>query len=336
MTATFYAMELMRNGRLSSVFAKLRGEDVALFIAIAASMSAGVMLPSFGIIFEPYLLVWLGLLLFLNLIRLNLHDLASTFKKPTMLIALSIVKLVALPVALYFLTKAIYEPLAVPVLLLSGISTGLGAPFVINAVEKSKKLPLVVGMVIVTSLGVPFALPSIVYFLLGTSSEFEIPILDMVFLLAVALFIPIIAGWFAKRQWPAVAQKVDKKSFPVSIILISLMNLGVFANFSDFFFKEPGFVLVNVSAAFALFAVFGATGYFAGSIRNRVGRISKNANVEKTKDLGIVGLVTMTYVNNILVVVFASQFFSIDVAALAAFYNLPYYGLILLLKILTK
>ena len=135
-------MELLRNGRLSSVLAKLSGEDIILFIAIAASMAIGVLLPSFGIIFEPYLLVWLGLLLFLNLIRLNLRDLASTFKKPARLATFSVIKLVVLPLAMYFITKIAYEPLAVPVLLLSGISTGLGAPFVINAVEKSKKLPL--------------------------------------------------------------------------------------------------------------------------------------------------------------------------------------------------
>jgi BASS family bile acid:Na+ symporter len=332
MLTTFYAVELSRNGKLSAALTKLRGEDIVFFIAIAASMATGVLLPSFGIIFEPYLLVSLGLLLFLNLIRLNLHDLASTFKKPTQLVTLSVVKLVALPLIMYFIAKLVYEPLAIPVLLLSGISTGLGAPFVINAVEKSKKLPLVVGMVIVTSLAVPFTLPSIVYLLLGGNSEFEIPIFNMVFLLSVALFIPIIAGWIAKKKWPSIAQRVDKKSFPVSIVLISLMNLGVFANFSDFFFKDPGFVLVNFAAAFALFAAYGAIGYVANNIRYSGSKVT----IEKSKDLGIVGLIAMTYVNNILVVVFASQFFSIDVAALAAFYNLPYYGLILLLKIIAK
>jgi bile acid:Na+ symporter, BASS family len=212
------------------------------------------------------------------------------------------------------------------VLLLSGISTGLGAPFVINAVEKSKKLPLVVGMVIVTSLAVPLVLPALAFILLGNSG-FEMPILDMVSLLSAALFIPIIAGWLTKKRWPSFAQKLDKKSFPASIVLISLINLGVFASFSNFFFRDPGFVLVNVSAAFVLFAAYGIVGYIAAS------RI-KNNTEGRNRDMGIVGLVTMTYVNNVLVVVFASQFFSADVGALAAFYNLPYYGLIVLLKMI--
>ena len=41
----------------------------------------------------------------------------------------------------------------------------------------------------------------------------------------------------------------------------------------------------------------------------------------------------MSYVNNILVTVFAQQFFGSQVAALAAFYNIPYYFGIILLKI---
>jgi hypothetical protein len=63
-----------------------------------------------------------------------------------------------------------YHPIdSLPVLLLSGISTGLGAPFVVNFVVGSrarrKGLRLVVGMIIVTSLAVPFTLPSFVYLL---------------------------------------------------------------------------------------------------------------------------------------------------------------------------
>jgi BASS family bile acid:Na+ symporter len=39
-----------------------------------------------------------------------------------------------LPVGMYTLAYVIYEPLALPILLLSGISTGLGAPFVVNLI----------------------------------------------------------------------------------------------------------------------------------------------------------------------------------------------------------
>jgi BASS family bile acid:Na+ symporter len=301
--------------------------DILLFVAIVASMSAGVLVPSVGRIFQPYLLVWLGGLLFLNLIRMDLGELASTFKAPKTLAILSITKLLVLPLLMYAITKIVYEPLAIPVLLLSGVSTGLGAPFVINVTlegEKNKRqLSLVVAMVIVTSLAVPFVLPAIVYSLLG-NSQFKIPILQMIFMLVTALFTPIAAGWFVKKRWPTVAKKVDKRSLPASIIFIALINFGIFAEFSNYFFKKPEFLFVEITASFILFAAYSAIGYFTGRIAS-----GKKGN---RKELIATGIVVMSYVNNVLVVVFASQFFGPDYAALAAFYNLPYYGLILLLK----
>src|ERR671922_556458 len=109
---------------------------------------------------------------------------------------LSAIKLVALPLGMYALAYFVYQPFALPVLLLSGISTGLGAPFVVNLI--GGRLPLVVGMIIATSLAVPFVLPSIVYALVG--SQFNIPVLHMVFLLSVALFTPLAAGWLAYQE----------------------------------------------------------------------------------------------------------------------------------------
>jgi BASS family bile acid:Na+ symporter len=45
----------------------------------------------------------------------------------------------------------------------------------------------------------------------------------------------------------------------------------------------------------------------------------------------------MTYVNNVLVAVFAFQFFGPSVAALAALYNIPYYaGIIAIKKLMPK
>ena len=281
-------------------------------------MAAGVLLRSAGLFVEPYLLVWLGALLFLNLIRLNTSDLVSTFTKPKQLVVLSAIKLAILPLAMYGLAYIVYQPFALPVLLLSGISTGLGAPFVVNLI--GGRLPLVVGMIIVTSLAVPFVLPSIVYALLG--SHFEIPVLQMVFLLSAALFTPLAAGWLTKTYLPAVTRFVDETSFPLSLIFIILINFGMFAKFSGFFYSEQWFLLGTIATAFLCYAAYCFVGYASafGS------RYEKSA-----------GLITMSYVNNVLVAVFAYQFFGSAVAALAALYNLPYYvGIIVIKKFLPR
>ncbi|MDQ3948621.1 MAG: arsenic resistance protein, partial [Thermoproteota archaeon] len=90
-------------------------DDTVLIAAIASAMSAGVLLPGAGRMIEPYILVWLGALLFLNLLRLNPSDLVAVFKKPRQLAVLSIIKLVVLPVGMYALAHIIYEPFALPI-----------------------------------------------------------------------------------------------------------------------------------------------------------------------------------------------------------------------------
>lgn len=289
-------------------------EDVALIVAIVGSMSAGILLPAAGRLIEPYTLLWLGALLFLNLLRLNSSDLIEVFKTPRQLVVLSIIKLVVLPVGMYALAYVVYEPFALPILLLSGISTGLGAPFVVNVI--GGQLPLVTGMIIITSTAVPFVLPSIVYTFAHT--QFEIPLLYMIFLLSIALFTPLAAGWLTKKFFPAGSRFADKNSFPLSLLFIVLINWGMFAKFADFFYSEQTFLLQTITTAFLCYAAYCLVGY--------VGTVG-NSRQEKRA-----GLIAMSYVNNVLVAVFAFQFFGSHVAALAALYNIPYYIGIIVIK----
>ncbi len=291
-------------------------DDIILIVAIVGSMSAGVLLPAAGRMVEPYILVWLGALLFLNLLRLNPSDLIAVFKKPKQLAVLSIIKLVALPAGMYALAYVVYEPFALPILLLSGISTGLGAPFVVNLI--GGQLPLVIGMIIITSVAVPFVLPSIVYAFVH--SQFEIPLLHMMFLLSIALFTPLAAGWLTQKYFPAGSKFLDRNSFPLSLVFIILINWGMFAKFAGFFYSEQTFLLQTVATAFLCYAVYCLVGYVGAT----------GSRQEKRA-----GLIATSYVNNVLVAVFAFQFFGSQVAALAALYNIPYYvGIIAIKKVI--
>lgn len=295
---------------------------LALSISILFSTIFGIIFPSIGVLFSPYILIILGLLLFLNLIQLELQDLISTFKKPKLLLMLSVMKVIIIPVTMYFVTNLISPKYALSVLLLSGISTGLGAPFVSNYV--GGKLSIIVGMVIVTSVAVPFILPTLVYILYNT--EFSIPIFDMILLLVISLVFPLVASGFIKKYLPKLATSINKNSLPLSIIFMDLINFVIFSKFSSYFYFESSFVIFTTVIAVLLFSVFAIAGYLVLYIINK----DSSSSSSKYK---ISGLIAMSYVNNILVTVFAQQFFGSQVAALAAFYNIPYYIGIILLKI---
>lgn len=319
--------------------------SVMLFFAVTISMAVGILLPQFSKIFGPYILVWLGGLLFFNLIQLNTSELVSAFVRSRQIVFLSLTKLVLLPLALYSVTTIIYPTLALPILLLSGTSTGLGAPFVANFV--GSELPLIVGLIIVTSSALPFVLPPIVKILFG--SQFSIPVIHMIVLLAVALFIPLLAGWFTKKFVPRISEILSEKSLYFSIIFIAIINMALFSKFSAYFFQSPLFVIEMVLIAFILFSIYGIVGFtltlITNSITSRTTSKGKSPTIhsklrtkkEWNRSTAIDGLIAMAYVNNILVAVFAEQFFGIQTAVLPALYNIPYYiGILILKRVISK
>jgi bile acid:Na+ symporter, BASS family len=306
-----------------------------LFLVVIISMAIGVFLPQFSKVFAPYLLIWLGALLFLNLIQLEASDLVSAFARPKNIVLLSLIKLVVLPLVLYASTLVIYPSLALSVLLVSGISTGLGAPFVANFLGSN--FTLIVGVIIVTSLAVPFVLPPIVHLLIG--SHFSIPLTQMIVLLAAALFTPFLAGWVTKRFSTKAAKYVSKNSLYFSIVLIMLINMAVFSKISIYFFESPIYVIEMTLIAFLLFGVYGTVGYTLTLVvscekKSITNESKSNTRYGRTCTAATEGLIAMAYVNNILIAVFAEQFFGIQCAVLPALYNIPYYiGIIILKKL---
>jgi bile acid:Na+ symporter, BASS family len=315
---------------------------VLLLVSVFPFIIAGILLPSIGRLFSPYLLVWLGVLLFLNLIRLELRDLVPSFTNLSRILVLSTMKILVVPLVLYAITNTFYPIESLPILLLSGISTGLGAPFVVNFVGDGtagrKELHLVVGMIIVTSLAVPFTLPSFVYLLFH--QHFSLSLSNMIILLSTALFIPLGLGWLTKRYLPKIAMSIDKKSLPLSMIVIVLINFGMFARFSSYFYNDPLFVINTILLSSFLFVIYGLSGYGTDRIlkliinyKNGFTVYNGNSNhIEEKGDDFIFSFISMSYINNILVAVFAEQFFGPKTAALAAFYNIPYYVGIFFIK----
>lgn len=305
------------------------GKSLTLLLAVLISMISGIFFPNQTEILEPYLLVWLAGLLFLNLIRLDITDLVSDFAKPKRIIVLSILKLAIIPLSTYQVTQLFYSKESLSVLLLSGISTGLGAPFVVNLI--GGKLQTVVAMITVTSLAVPVVLPLLVYSLF--KAEFSIPFPNMVMILATGLLVPLASGWGTKRYMPKIAKVIDRRSFPASLIAIALINLGLFGKFSNYFFEDPLFVVGTTALASALFAMYGLLGYIVDAVF-----LSNNKSTRsERKGERLSAFISMSYVNNILVAVFAQQFFGSQVAALAVFYNIPYYiGILILERFVTN
>jgi len=303
----FY-IKLKETAKEQRVFRK---SDFFLLLVIFSAMAVGIGLPEFGRIFAPYPLYLMMFQLFFSFLKIDFlrvfHELR---KKGSILFILCFFKLCIIPVGLFFLTQALWPEYALPVLLLSGISTGVLAPFISGLLEASSLLVLM--MVVISSLLAPFSLPVLVSLLIGRT--IEISFLVMVRILVMVIFLPALAAILLRYLRPAYLEKLEKVQFPASLILIACINLGVFAKYSSFFIGAPVKVAETILVSFILSAVYHLLGFLVMWGMKREDRLA--------------GAISFAYMNNVLVIAFSSQFFGPLAPALAALYMLPFFTMI--------
>ena len=296
-----------------------RKNDLMLLLVIFASMGAGIGFPAVGKIFSPYPFYLLMILLFFNFLKIEfsevIHHAGET--APTLLI-LCMCKLLIVPVVLFFIAQALLPEYALPILLMSGISTGVLAPFISGLLNASTLLALM--MVVITSLLAPFSLPALVKLLLGTT--IEISFLSMVRVLIMVIFVP---AFFATllRQWvPSFLRRLETIQFPVSLVIFACVNLGVFPKYSSYFTERPAAIIGAIVVAFVLSAILHVIGFVV--------------TLSKRKEDRLAGAVSFACMNNILIIVFSSQFFGPLAPTLAAVYILPFFLMIVPARIAGK
>ena len=293
--------------------------DLVLFAVVFCSMGVAVWMPELGRVFQPYLLHYMMLLLFLSFLKINFVALMHTSWAGLYRIGiLTTVKLIVLPAVLYWVTLAVLPDYAIPVLLLTGISTGVVAPFMGMLVEAD--LVMVLRMVVITSVLVPFSLPALVKIMAG--AEVTISLWTMISMLALVIFLPMAAVLLARRTAPRLLATIGRHQFPISMVLFAMVNIGVFSKYSSFFFAHPGQIIVSVGVAYVLSVVYYTAG-FVLTIR------------QETSDRMAAG-VSLAILNNVLVIIFSCEFFGPLSPTLAAMYMLPYYTMIVPAKLVAQ
>jgi bile acid:Na+ symporter, BASS family len=292
-------------------------KDVLLLITIFGSMGLGLYWPGLGRPLVPWLTWFLVFLLFLSFLQLKLDDVWTSWKKHGLrLLSLGVIKLLALPIGLYFLFHRLWPEYALPVLLLSGVSTGVTAPFISGLV--GAQTTLVLGMVVLTSLLLPFSLPLLVGFLSG--EELRISFGAMFQVLALVIFIPALLVVVLRRVCPRLLEKLSGVRYPVSLCCFAVINLAVFSRYQGFFWARPLEILNTTLVAYVLSLIFHGVGWV----------IFRGQQVE----VRLAQTVSLAYVNNILVVVFAARFFGPLATTLSVMYLLPFFTFIVPLRLL--
>ena len=140
----------------------------------------------------------------------------------------------------------------------------------------------------------------------------------MLRMLATVIFIPIIVVEIIRYLLPGFVAPILKIQFPVSLVAFALINLGVFYRYASFFKKEPFVIIMATVVGFILAAIYCAAGilfFRRGSIENQ-----------------LAGAVMLGNLNNVLVIVFSSEFFGPVEPLVAAMYMIPFFVIVIPLR----
>jgi len=245
-------------------------------------------------------------------------DLASVWKMlkghSLQILVFTVMKMAILPVIMYFVFYLFATKYALSALLLTGVSAGVVAPMISNMVRGNSALVLVV--VVITSALAPFTLPALIKVIVA--KEVAISFMSMLQMLATVIFIPIIVVEIIRCLLPKLVAPILKIQFPISLLMFALINLGVFYRYSSFFKKEPSVIIMATVVVFVLAAIYCVVGivfFRKGPVENQ-----------------LAGAVMLGNLNNVLVIVFSSEFFGPLEPLVASMYMIPFFVIVIPLR----
>ena len=292
-----------------------RLNDIALIVVVISSMVFAIVFPDFSSRFKEFPFYCLMINFFLSYLSIDLKAVWKTLRGHSLqILALSVLKLAVLPAVIYFIFYFIAPDYAFAALLLSGVSSGVVSPMISNMVRGNSALVLIV--VVITSALVPFMLPAIIKII--CAKEVAISFLSMLRMLATVIFIPIIAVEVIRYLMPRFVAPIMKIQFPLALITFALINLGVFYRYAPFFKKEPSMIILATVVASSLAAIFCVVGIL----------VSRRSTLEDQ----LASVVILTNVNNVLVIVFSSEFFGPVEPLVAAMYMIPFFVVVIPLR----
>lgn len=294
----------------------MRLRDLILVLVQLLGMAGGVLFPQWAKHLGPWVLYFMMSMLFLSFLRIDPGPLLRV--KPgegAEVIMWSLVKLGLMPLVVWMVARWALPEYGLPVLLVGGVSTGVVAPFLAGLLGANTTRVLQV--VVLSSLLVPFTLPSWVKLLF--QADFEIPFLHMVRMLSLVIFLPLGAAMIFRRGMPALVRGLSTAQYPISLFLFLVINLGIFASYSEFLLSRPGEVLWALAVACALALI-------APCIALACARVAPRLLDPLT------GSVCLTFVNNVLIVIFSFRFFDAQAPLVAALYMVPFFAMVVPLR----
>ena len=294
-------------------------KDYILIAVLYGSLLVGILFPGPSAAVSGTIKYLMMIMLFLAFIKISPADVGRALMSNWGgMIWGSLLRLVIAPALAYWATLAWYPPLALPILLLAGASTGVSSPFFTSLCRGNISYCLV--MAVVTSLILPISLPIMVKVLAHATLDYDLA--AMALFLAMIIFVPLGAAFVFRALAPELLDPMNRMGYPISLVVVAGINFGALGRYVPYLKTNPEQILYCAVFSIGLALVMALLGWCSARTRNWADRVAASGS--------------QVWVNNILVLALAVYMNQPLAATLSVFYLIPLYGVVVFFSVLAN
>lgn len=294
-------------------------KDYILIAVLYGSLMAGIIFPEPSAIVSHAIKYLMMAMLFMAFIKISPADVRrALILNWSGMIWGTLLRLVVAPALAYGVTLVVYPPLALPILLLAGASTGVSSPFFTSLCKGNISYCLV--MAVVTSLILPLSLPVMVKVLAHATLDYDLT--AMALFLAMIIFVPLGAAFAFRRLAPGLLEPLNRMSYPISLVVVAGINFGALGRYIPYLKTNPEQILYCAVCSIGLALALAYGGWHSTRNRNWPDRVAASGS--------------QVWVNNILIIALAVHMNQPLAATLSVFYLIPLYGFVVFFSVLAN
>jgi BASS family bile acid:Na+ symporter len=294
-------------------------KEYILIAVLYGSLLVGIFFPESSATVSKIIKYLMMTLLFLAFIKISPGDVGRTLMANWAgIIGGTLLRLVISPAVAYWATLALHRPLAFPILLLAGTSTGVSSPFFTSLCRGNISYCLV--MAVVTSLILPISLPVMVKVLAHAALDYDFT--AMALFLAMIIFIPLGSAFVFRMLAPGLLKPMNRMSYPISLVVVAGINFGALGRYVPYLKNNPGQILYCAVFSIGLALVLALLGWCSSRSRTWEDRVAASGS--------------QVWVNNILIIALAVYLNQPLAATLSVFYMIPFYGFVVFYAVMAN
>jgi len=199
--------------------------DKFFWIFMIGSIFLGLFFPTYFKDFEGYIVYIIMCIMGLLFLKFDIIDVETNIKKPFTVIYISFIKLILLPILVYFIFKNADPTLQMSLFLLAALPTGVTSALFTDIMNGRTSLNLTI--VIITNLLSVFSIPFLFYVFYNQGLELDY--LLMFTSLLKIIIIPLLVAKLIKRVFiPNIVQNLQSYlNFKIIILLSGMITISI-------------------------------------------------------------------------------------------------------------